>query len=200
MFNNKWNPIQTWKYVLHADSTTLCAFKCFPSAANVTSTNDSLFNKLENMEMKFGWWLFHLKQNCCTAISVKIYVIIVRAQWNLKSNYYNNRYYTITITNRYNIKWKVQMLITLMLTWFDGKSQVLELVLLVWSNLKFYSCENPSTEIEYTTIYAIQFTSSRMCYLYKYYLKFRHIKNMLFFFWRCFATWWINTRFLKTWN
>ena len=58
----------TWKYELQADKTSLCACKCLPSADNVTSTRDSLFRRLENTEMKFGWWLFHLRQYCCIDI------------------------------------------------------------------------------------------------------------------------------------
>lgn len=100
----EWKTIHTWKYVLHADSTTLCAFKCFPSAAKVTSTNDSLFNKLENMEMKLGWWLFHLRQNCCTAISVNSQIII---KDTVKSQKYTNKslYYS-----QY-LKWIINYLI-----------------------------------------------------------------------------------------
>lgn len=59
-----------WKYELQADRTTLCACKCFPSAARVTSTNDSLFSRLEKTEMKFGWWLFQRKQYCCMVMVV----------------------------------------------------------------------------------------------------------------------------------
>lgn len=59
----------TWKYELQADSTTLCACKCLPSAARVTSTKDWLLRRLENTDIKFGWWLFHLKQYCWTVIA-----------------------------------------------------------------------------------------------------------------------------------
>lgn len=59
----------TWKYELHAESTTLCAWSCLPSAASVTSTRASLCKSDENTDIKFGWWLFQRKQNCCTDIS-----------------------------------------------------------------------------------------------------------------------------------
>lgn len=69
----------TWKYELHAESTTLCAWSCLPSAASVTSTRASLCKSDENTDIKFGWWLFQRKQNCCTDI---FSLISVYAEWN----------------------------------------------------------------------------------------------------------------------
>ena len=62
-----------WKYVLQAESTTLCACKWRPSAASVTSTSVSLVNNDEKTDIKFGWWLFHRRQNCCIDISDKMF-------------------------------------------------------------------------------------------------------------------------------
>lgn len=54
----------TEKYGLHAERTTLCAFKNFPSAANVQSTRVSLSNSVSNTDISVLWWLFHRRQNC----------------------------------------------------------------------------------------------------------------------------------------
>lgn len=43
---------------------------CLPSAAKVTSTSVSLCKSVENTDIKFGWWLFQRKQNCCTDIII----------------------------------------------------------------------------------------------------------------------------------
>lgn len=54
----------TEKYGLHAERTTLCAFRNFPSAANVQSTRVSLSNNVSNTAISVLWWLFHRRQNC----------------------------------------------------------------------------------------------------------------------------------------
>lgn len=54
----------TSKYGLHADKTTLCAFRHFPSAANVQSTKVPFSNNVSKTATNVDWWLFHLKQNC----------------------------------------------------------------------------------------------------------------------------------------
>lgn len=83
--NNK----NTWKYELHAESTTLWACSCRPSAANVTSTNASLCKSDENTDIKFGWWLFQRKQNCCTDIFFFTYLCITEKKNRRKEKKYN---------------------------------------------------------------------------------------------------------------
>lgn len=54
----------TAKYGLHAESTTLCAFRNFPSAANVQSTRVPFSSNVSNTDISVLWWLFHRRQNC----------------------------------------------------------------------------------------------------------------------------------------
>lgn len=62
--------VGTWKYELHAESTILWARICFPSVAKVTSHIVSLLSREENTAMKFGWWLFHRRQNCWVGVAI----------------------------------------------------------------------------------------------------------------------------------
>lgn len=54
--------------MLQADRTTLCASSCLPSADSVTSTSVCVFRRVVNIEMKFGWWLFHRRLYCCVMV------------------------------------------------------------------------------------------------------------------------------------
>lgn len=54
----------TSKYGLHAERTTLWAFRYFPSAANVQSTNVPDSSNVSKFCISVVWWLFHLRQNC----------------------------------------------------------------------------------------------------------------------------------------
>lgn len=62
--------INTWKYKLHADSTTLCASKCRPSDAIVTSTRVWLCKNDEYTDTKLDWLSFQRIQNCGADIFV----------------------------------------------------------------------------------------------------------------------------------
>lgn len=49
---------------LHADRTTLCAWRRWPSQAMVTSVKSSSSLRASNWDVMFAWKLFHLRQNC----------------------------------------------------------------------------------------------------------------------------------------
>lgn len=67
------------KYVLHADSTTRCAFSVCPSHANVTSQKQPRSRSCENIVCKLLWWYFHLKQYCCgNMVGLKVEAVIKR--------------------------------------------------------------------------------------------------------------------------
>lgn len=67
----------TAKYGLHAERTTLCAFRNFPSAANVQSTNVPFSKSVSNTEMSVLWWLFHRRQNCWSSSILGLLIICV---------------------------------------------------------------------------------------------------------------------------
>lgn len=72
----------TAKYGLHADKTTLCAFRNLPSAANVQSTNVPFSRSVSNTLISVLWWLFQRRQNCWSssmvAMEISLYTPLCR--------------------------------------------------------------------------------------------------------------------------
>lgn len=61
---NEYGVKLTSKYGLQAERTTLWAFRYFPSAASVQSTNVPDTSSVSKFCINVDWWLFHLRQNC----------------------------------------------------------------------------------------------------------------------------------------